>query len=162
MTVRSGYNDSVPSGRKKSAVHQFVVDQPVKDLLIGLEQPAEMDQAGGAERIPPDIAAEPGEFIRRMPVDRTAPRLFETTDFIDDAGRIEKGMEMIAVHRHSMPPAGNHRAALPAYQGFLGLGAGIIGRIGIRGINRSGFCFFPADITAAGGPSIRVYDSGQQ
>lgn len=121
-----------------------------------------MNQTGGTERIPPYISLEPGEFTRRMPVDSTSFSLFKAADFVDDAGRIEKSMEMTAVDGNLMSLACNYRTALSAYQRFLGIGAGIVDRIGYRGVNCSGLYFFPAAITVVGGPSIRVYDSGQQ
>lgn len=88
--------------------------------------------------------------------------LAEAPDFINNSGRIEKGVEMTVVDFNSMLMAGHNCAARTAQQSFFGFNDGIVGRVGIRRIQGAGLQFFPAEQTG----TIRSYawtsDSGQQ
>lgn len=87
-----------------------------------------MIQAGGAEAVLPGVPGKPGKLIGRPAVIDATRRLRKTADFIDDPGRIKKGVQVVAVDGDLPVHAGDNRPAGTAPHGFFCLAGRLVGR----------------------------------
>ncbi len=76
--------------------------------------PAQMLQAHPAMGIFPDSITKPGKFCFPPSLNVTPLGLLETTNFIDNSGRIEKGMPKGGVNLDLVMMEGNQVPAFPA------------------------------------------------
>ncbi len=71
-------------------------------------------------------------------MNETAGGLAETANFIDNTGRIEKGVEVGVVDRDGLVPAGDDGAATTADKGRCVLDAGLVTGGGVRQTGAAG------------------------
>jgi hypothetical protein len=69
--------------------------------------PSKVNPTAAADGNPPVIAFEPSEFSRGHSNCRTACRYSEKSDFINQAGRIGKGVIVAAMHGYTLDRLGN-------------------------------------------------------
>jgi hypothetical protein len=96
-------------------LNQVVKNQTMKDLPVWRAvKPAQMGEAGTADRYSPAIAGEPAEFFNRRPLIPASPCLPEAANLKYNAIGIKKSMLLRALHFDPLSRAGNYSATLGA------------------------------------------------
>ena len=70
-----------------------------------------MLKTGCTYAILPGVSRKPAELAGGLTMDYSVSSLPETTDFIDNTGRIKKSMQVAVIYRYSLLVRGDRRTA---------------------------------------------------